>query len=358
MKQPLPLRIVRLAPAVGLSTLFRPLPKVAQRPALDVTYRPQHGGLALRFEAPEALGMPEQTLLLTLLELAQERLAESRREQNAFAVQARRGSPRMQEALPQGTSTAAATSLRVDVSWRELGRRLGSDGGGAQRLHQAQLRRLCQVQVSEFVSGSAQSPRQWPLVTATQDGRGRLHITLGDRLAAAVMGAQYAKVSLTERASLTTDTARAIHTFVSTVLRAGASLPVRTETLMERLWGEDCTLSPTGTVQARRKRVHDSLQALDALPLWRVSWPRPGLAKILRLQSPTRQSEPHKRRLVPTGRQECSAQQTLTAMTQGIDVSGLLFGTGARTEPGSFDNGGAHYRCAVHAEIPFVESKT
>ena len=70
---PKPLRVVRLAPQFGLCTLFRPLAKSKSgRPTLDMTY--QYGRLSLRFSAKEALGVPEQTLLLVLLELAAEHL--------------------------------------------------------------------------------------------------------------------------------------------------------------------------------------------------------------------------------------------------------------------------------------------
>jgi hypothetical protein len=70
-------RIVRFHPPVGLSTLFRPLPKLKQgmRRRLDISYQPSKDGPALRFSAREALGIPEQTLLLVLVELAQEQFA-------------------------------------------------------------------------------------------------------------------------------------------------------------------------------------------------------------------------------------------------------------------------------------------
>ena len=60
---------VRYYQPAGLSLLFTPLPKGAQRPVLDLAYDlgPEH---KLRFSAREALGVPEQTLLLALLGLA------------------------------------------------------------------------------------------------------------------------------------------------------------------------------------------------------------------------------------------------------------------------------------------------
>ena len=67
-------RVVHYHPPVGLSTLFRPLPKLKDgfRPTLDVIYRPILTGPYLRFSARAALGIPEQTLLLVLMELAKE----------------------------------------------------------------------------------------------------------------------------------------------------------------------------------------------------------------------------------------------------------------------------------------------
>ena len=66
---------VRYYQPAGLSVLFTPLPKGGPRPVLDLSYDlgPEH---KLRFSAREALGVPEQTLLLALLGLAGEQYAD------------------------------------------------------------------------------------------------------------------------------------------------------------------------------------------------------------------------------------------------------------------------------------------
>lgn len=64
-------RVVRLAQPFGLCQLFRPLAKDSKpRPVLNEQV--EYAGVSLRFSAREALGAPEQTLLLALLEIAQD----------------------------------------------------------------------------------------------------------------------------------------------------------------------------------------------------------------------------------------------------------------------------------------------
>src|SRR4051812_27339575 len=66
---------VRYYPPAGLSPLFCPLPKSKARPSLDVRYTLSDDHV-LRFSAREALGIPEQTLLLAILSPAGEQYSD------------------------------------------------------------------------------------------------------------------------------------------------------------------------------------------------------------------------------------------------------------------------------------------
>lgn len=277
-------RLVRLDPSIGLSALFRPLSKSRVRPTLEVTYRRNGTDLTLHFRAPEALGMPEQTLLLTLLELAQESLGGPDAVLDAQSVG--QGAA-LWQALHLERPATQGVSLHLVTSIRALASRCGSQGGRSQQLRLAQLQRLCAVAVEETSEATGGITRRARLVACLPDADGRLHLALHPRLVAAVRGVQYAQLSLAERQSLGTDTAQALHAFFSTVLRPGRRLPIRVDTLIQRFWGDGGDAVPEGTLRARRKLVRDSLEALGALPSWSVQWRRPGLAVVQRHKTRT-----------------------------------------------------------------------
>ncbi|WP_051849296.1 replication protein C, IncQ-type [Thiomonas sp. FB-Cd] len=289
MSSTAPQRIVRYDPATGLSHLFRPLAKTKTRPTLHVEYCPVPGGMRLGFSAREALGMPEQTLLLALLELAQEQYAHVARDAVVIDRRATGIGQELWRAMHGGPAAMDGETLHIRTSWYELAGRCGSRGGRSQQLREEQLRRLCEVTVWEKADNLLHSVRQSKLVTLWDGNDVRLHLAVNCRLANAVMGGPYAQVSMRERLDLTTDTAQAVHAFLSTTLRAGRSLKVRLETLMQRLW-DDKGVTPEGTLRARRKAVRDSLMAIGGLHGWHVEWPRPDMADITRRAVRSRQN--------------------------------------------------------------------
>ncbi|OIQ70719.1 replication protein C (RepC) [mine drainage metagenome] len=283
MKPQATTRIVRLDQSVGLSTLFRPLPKAKVRPTLDVEYRPKNGGLTLRFSAREALGMPEQSLLLTLLELAQEQYEGYRRDVVVIDRHAQGIGLDLWRAIHDGQVAADGETLHIRTSWHELAGRCGTHGGRSQQLREEQLRRLCEVAVWEKANDTLRSFRQSRLVTVVQGNDLRLHLAVNCRLAGAAMGVVlYAQVSLAERQALSTDTTQATHAFLSTTLRPGRSMRIGVATLMQRLWSDLPGSVPEGTLRARSKAVRDALDAVGTLNAWSVTWPRAGVAEIRR----------------------------------------------------------------------------
>jgi len=285
-------RIVRLDPATGLSALFRPLPKTKVRPTLDVEYRPKNGGLTLRFSAREALGMPEQTLLLTLLELAQEHY-ERNVQQTVVIDRYSAGISRdLWLAIHEGQFALDGETLHIRTSWHELAGRCGSHGGRSQKLREEQLRRLCEVVVWEQADDGLRSFRQSRLVSVVQGNDLRLHVSINCRLANAVMGKLYAQLSLAERQTLATDTALAVHAFLSTTLRPGGKMSIGVETLVQRLWSDLPGSVPEGTRRARRKAVRDALEAVGTLDSWSVAWSRAGVATIRRKRNSAQHSRP------------------------------------------------------------------
>ncbi|MEO8121016.1 MAG: replication C family protein, partial [Rhodoferax sp.] len=145
-------RIVHFHPPVGLSTLFRPLPKVKKgmRCTLDISYQPSKDGPALRFSAREALGIPEQTLLLVLIELAQEQFAAHAKDVVLNAQTENDFGKRLWSNLNLKNVDATGETVCVLTTWYELSLRCNSKiGGSGHNQHKAELRRLCEVIVWE-----------------------------------------------------------------------------------------------------------------------------------------------------------------------------------------------------------------
>jgi hypothetical protein len=337
-------RVVRLDPATGLSTLFRPLPKAKVRPTLDVEYRPKHGGLTLRFSAREALGMPEQTLLLTLLGLAQEHYAAASRNAVVIDRHTQGVGQDLWRALHEGQIAADGETLHIRTSWRELAGRCGSQGGRSQQLREEQLRRLCEVVVWEKADDALRSFRQSRLVSVIQGNDLRLHLAVNCRLAGAVMGSLYAQVSLAERQSLATDTAQATHAFLSTTLRSGRSMPIGIDTLMHRLWSDAADGIPEGTLRARRKAVRDGLEAIGALPSWTVTWPRPGIAEVQRRKNGAEVRARRSQAPVPAIPDKGLSTAAVPAAAEHFDATRFLVSVADSPRPGTMGNEPMDYR--------------
>lgn len=266
-------RMVRYHPPFGLSTLFRPLPKRGERQTLNVEYAIPSEKTVLRFSARCALGIPEQTLLLMLLELAEVRyLADP----DGCRVDARSQVPlgKALWATLHGGRRVEGQTLFLSTSWYALNRMMGAPNGGsniAQR--KAQLQRLCEVVVWERVETTEGRwvERQSYLVSWTVGDDQAVHLMLNQRLASALLGGQYARVSLAERFALTTDIAMALHAFLSTTVRHGHGLDLGIDTAMQRLWPGDVRC-PGGTTRGRRKEVRAALEEIGCLDGWLVTF--------------------------------------------------------------------------------------
>ena len=283
-------RLVRYHPPVGLSTLFRPLPKSGERPTLGVSYQPASGGPVLSFSAKAALGIPEQTLLLVLLELAQEQFVAFQNEVILKAGAATEVGRFLWSALNRGDGGAKGQTLRLNTTWYELNRRCAVEAGGStQEYRKGQLKRLCEVTVWESSAKKEdKTERQSFLVALLVSDDCRIHLALNYRLASALFGQPYAQISLTERLELEKDIPMALHAFLSTTLSPGNRLKIKVETLIERLWPGSVEDAPGGTHRRRRKDVRDGLEELGRLSGWTVDWLWDDMACVTRLSSSVR----------------------------------------------------------------------
>jgi hypothetical protein len=266
--------VVRLSQPFGLCQLFRPIAKnSAARPTLNETY--EYGNdLTLGFSAREALAAPEQTLLLVLLELAEEqyrrRPVEHRLDQTDRTEIGLQLWSSLHEATQSSVADAPAT-LMLSCSWSELHRRCGSTstGGAITESRRASLVRLCEVTVWEK-SQATKTVRSGRLVSWLVGDDLKIHVALNHRLALALLSPGYAQILLSERLQLKSHTAMLVHAFLSTCLGRNKTMFIGYETLVERLWPSRSGPTPASTHRRRLSDVRSALRAVGRLGNWRV----------------------------------------------------------------------------------------
>ena len=245
--------IARHDPALAIAGLFRPLQAKSERPRLVVTKT--FDGMELEWCAPEAPGIPEQTLLLTLLALAQQssrRLASE--PQTSIGRQLR-------VALAAEGELFAAETASIMTTLSELAQHCGyaQCGGSTLERIRVMLRCLAEITVWVRIDGYEASSR---LLSVVMDSSGRARIALNTRLAMAAWGERYVSISLVERHALTTHTAQALHAYLSAVIRPGQCWSFHLDRLERAVWGECIGGS---SKRGRHKKLRTALQAIGEL---------------------------------------------------------------------------------------------
>lgn len=290
MKSVAPRRqLVRYYAPVGLSQLFRPLEKRKPRPTLDVKYFLDDDHV-LRFSAREALGIPEQTLLLAILSLVGEQYATLGDEAILLDTDARDLPGKLWAKLYPGGDVCDRRALRVETTWDELSRRCGTAvGGSANAVHKENMRRLCEVVVWEEKLQRRTSQQSFLVVWLVGDDS-HIHLAVNHRLASAFfVGEQYARVMLNERLSLGSDIARHVHAFLSTCIRSGHKLVLGIPKLAERAWPSNHDTAPEGTIRRRKGQLVAALLAIGRLPNWTVAFDSRDLVTVYRSQNAVRE---------------------------------------------------------------------
>lgn len=243
---------------MGLSLLFRPLPRRAARPKLDVLS--EFDGWELHWRGPDALGIPEETLLYVILKLAQEHLhALTSAPKTNTGVALRSG------LNPTGL-LAHETAVSLTTTYSALAKGCNYDTSGPSlRLVRSMLKRMVEVTLWVRRNGMEGSTR---LIFFMVSDDNTVRIALNHRLAAAVLGHQYVQVCLAERLSLSSPTAQALHARLSAQLRAGAEWSFSLKSLEAKVWGEPADGS---TQRSRRERLLGAIEQIRALAGWSVT---------------------------------------------------------------------------------------
>ena len=242
---------IRYDPALGLVGLFRPLQARRQRPSWSVTQ--QFKGFEFEWVAPEAPGIPEQTLLLALMGLAgpgTQRLATH----PASSV-----GRQLRGALDSNGELFHGDAASIHTSLCELARLCGyADCGGA-NLEQVRqmLRRLAGITVWIRTPDYEASSRLLSVVIARA---GRTRVALNARLALCAWGeGQYVSISLAQRLGLSTQTAMALHAYLSAVIRPGKSHAFEWPRLERAVWGDNASGSTYRSRKVKLKAAVDEI---------------------------------------------------------------------------------------------------
>lgn len=243
---------------MGLSLLFRPLPRRSTRPKLDV--KAQSGRWDLHWRGPDALGIPEETLLYVILKLAQEHLRTlGPNPETDYGTSLRAG------LNPTGL-LAHETAVSFATTYSALAKGCKYDTSGASlELVKSMLKRMVEVTLWVRKGGIEGSTR---LIFFIVSDDKTVRIALNHRLALALLGHQYVQFCLVERFALTSPTAQALHSRLSAQLRPGAEWRFSLQSLEAKVWGDDACGS---TLRSRRERLLGALKEIGSLPGWVVT---------------------------------------------------------------------------------------
>ncbi len=253
-------RNVCFDPALGLASVFVSHPKRDEfiRPKLDVKMK--FGELSLHWRGTDLLSVSEQTLILVLCEIASEQLG--------LNGQAAASIEELETSLYESAESQRPPVVELATSYADLARRSGSKsvGGSALSRTKASLQRLCETTI--WQSDADRKTIQSRLLSWHCGDRTKVRVALNFRLAGALLGGQFSKISLKERLSLKTDFAKVLHCFLAATLRSGSNWRFRVDGLSSRLWHGEAECA--STMRGRRAETLAALKEINGLDGWQV----------------------------------------------------------------------------------------
>lgn len=246
-------------PATAIAGLFRPLRRGERREAkLDISIT--FNRATLRFIGFEPLGIDDEDVLLAVM--AEAGLDGKTLDPDPTGPI---GQALVQALQPTGLARSARR-IMVNTTVYRLMRNIGLAQSGTNHRHvKASLVRLANFQT---VITTAEGSAQENLLAWIEHSDGTLRIALNHALASAILGHQYVIIGLHERRTLTSESAKALHSWLSATIRQGETQKSRLDTLADHVWGQSAN---PACVRKRRQRLLAALQQIAELPRWRVT---------------------------------------------------------------------------------------
>lgn len=261
-------------PALAIAPVFLVLQKIKMpRAKLDVT-RP-FGDSSVRWRGPDALGIPEQSVLLALLSIAA---------QQDFSIDPDSAVGLKATLLNQLSCEGPRCEVAVlKAQWRKIEIAAGYSSHSGKNITNIKLavQRLAETTVWERRDGIVYESRLLSLIRGDNNG---VIVALNRRATDAIYGKQFIKISLEERNKLSEEPAKALHAYLSGYMRAGSSRRLTIGTLQAHIWSGEVTGS---THRSRDETLRAALLAIDQLLAWRcILLPR-GQVDIRRINEGT-----------------------------------------------------------------------
>jgi len=246
-------------PAMAIAPVFLVFSK-KERKKLDVTF--EFGGSVIKWRGADALGMLEQSVLLTLISAAK---------QQQFRLSPSNPSSTGALLLPllAMEGPELETALRVVIiSWNRLAGALGYSSSGGKNINIVKdaVRRLAETTIWETREGKTYQSRVLAWIVGDDAG---VTIVLNRRATDALCGGQFVKISLVERRQLDDDRSKALHAWLSGHLRQGLSQSYAIDSLQVHVWGGEAS---GNSLSSRRARLRHALRNIDALELWKCEF--------------------------------------------------------------------------------------
>lgn len=259
-------------PALAIAPVFLVLKK-SPRAKLDVAR--SFGGSSVRWRGPDALGIPEQSVLLALLSVAAQQ-AFSIAPNNAVGVKA----ALLKQLSCEGPQSEVAV---VKAPWRKIEIAAGYSSHSGKNITniKSAVKRLAETTVWECRDGIEYQSRLLSWILGNENG---VIIALNRRATDAIYGKQFIKISLDERNKLSDESAKALHAYLSGSMRAGSTRSHTIDKLQVHIWSGEATGS---TRRSRNKKLRCALLAIDQLPSWRCALLPRGQVEITRIDERT-----------------------------------------------------------------------
>lgn len=251
-------------PAMGMAGVFRPLKKKAERDKLDVEIT--WGLSTIRWRSPDQLGISDQSVLFAVLEAAAEQLSETPEKANVQV------DSELWPLLGHQEHVFRADSVQVVTTYSRLARYCGwGDGGPSIQRVKDGLRRMTETTVWVRIDDGEGNLKEGSsrLLAWRVGDHSRVELIVNWRLAQALRGGQYTRISLTERLLLKTEVAQALHVLLSSKVNLCNAWSCRLDRLQVHVWGNAVT---GANLRARRMRLRLALAAIGQLRGWLVTF--------------------------------------------------------------------------------------
>ncbi len=259
-------------PALAIAPVFLVLKKTA-RAKLDVTR--SFGDSSVRWRGPDALGIPEQSVLLALLSIGG---------QQTYSIDPNSAIGNKAKLLNQLSCEGPQSDVAVVIAhWRKIEIAAGYSAHSGTNITNIKLavKRLAETTVWECRDGIEYQSRLLSWIRGNDNG---VIIALNRRATDAIYGKQFIKISLCERNALPDESTKALHAYLSGSMRAGTTRRLTVSKLQAHIWSGEATGS---THRSRDEKLRAALLAIGRLPAWRcVLLPR-GQVDIRRINEST-----------------------------------------------------------------------